>query len=521
MDSLISALKIEGDRYVRCNQTFIKRTNLEESIAVPRVDEVRYLCEQAGQVGGIVSATLGLVPFGKLVPDTCISNEAIQRFKSVLRSLVGLVTSESGGMHVDCERLVAFILANIKVIVVDGKLLIYDYAEGIYVDAQVLGRLIVPLLNYAGGDVWSHNVEQKVFELLLRRSREVDRKEMDCRYYIFETRALDLETLKLVPFSPSQLSTIKSHVTPRRMPTPYWDKFLGTTFSSDDDATFVREWLGYQLTRNSAGESFLFLYSTGAGGKSTLLNVMRSLVGVANTTSTRLQQLSGDFGLAPLMGKTSLLSDESSDETFPFEIVKSLTTGSPVTVNRKYKDAGEVVLPVKLTFALNTLPPAEHTLGFERRLLLLPFPHAFLRDKADKDLPKHLESEMPGIAFQAIQALKRLRNGGYKFTESDAMRAAKRDYLNASKPVVLKYLEQRVHQSKTNRVRQPDVYTDYQSWAQKNSQPQLTNRRFWIESKKYWQLAVKMDREPVKVQGIDYLDHLKLGDEEANGNNQS
>ncbi|WP_341778681.1 DNA primase family protein [Levilactobacillus sp. HBUAS70063] len=516
MDSLISDLKTEGDPFVRCNEKFVKEIRGGGTGGINAssyADEVRLLCEQAGKIGSIVSSLLGLGSRNESVQLPVVSDAAIQAFKQALRLVIGLITQKSGNFHLDSEKLVIFVLANMKLIVVDDQLLVYNYSEGIYVDATTLGRPIALLLNYSGGDVWTQNAEQKLFELLRRRARKVDADEMNRRYYIFKDKALDLKSLDLVDFSPECLSTMKSQVSPCSMPTPKWGNFLSTTFDDDETATFVQEWMGYQLDREHAGESFLFMISSGASGKSTLLTVMRSLVGGANTTSTKLQQLGGDFGLAPLVGKASLLSDESPDGAFPTDILKLLTTGSPVTVNQKYQDAKEMVLRIKLTFAFNSLPQAEQTIGFERRLILLLFPHTFTEDVANKDLSKQLEREMPGIAFLAIKALRHLRKNGYTFTESVAMKEAKREYLDKGKPNVLKYLERRIHRSQSGRVRKPDIYKDYQSWESRMALPVLSNKQFWREANSYWQQAVRTAKEPVKVRGVDYLDHIRLGDD--------
>ncbi len=473
------------------------------------------LLNEAGRLGAILNGVAG----------TDITTE--RELKTLIGKTIGISQGKDSG-RVDREVLASFILTHTNCVLRERKqgvdrgrnLLIYCYDEGVYIDGTaVLSRILAQILNYAGGNIWSMGLESAVIALIQRKARIVDYEEFDLNFYAFESSSLDLATLELVDHDPRQLTTIKSHADPRKEATPSFDEFLRTTFDDDQDGkvtqAFVWSWLGYQLDRSTSAEAFLFLVSSGAGGKSSLLNVMRSVVGASNTTGQKLQALSGEFGLQPLLGKTALYSDESSSDVFPVEVVNAITTGSRVTINIKNHAQLETKLRVKLTFAFNQLPPAATTIGFSRRLLLLPFPHVFLKQNANKNLSKSLIAETNGIAFKAIESLRKLRASGYHFLESESMKDAKTEYLEGGLPQSLRYLKDRIKVNVGSRLKKSDVYPDFVAWCAQNGENSATNQVFWVGAKKNWQTALHAMCQTSRVQGYDYLTDVDWRNEGA------
>ncbi|ARN93423.1 DNA primase family protein [Levilactobacillus brevis] len=503
LDDLVKEL----DPYLRTNDAFAENYKRECTRIGPSM-----LLHLSGQLGEIVRRCLGIEK------DMILSGEfqenQVLHFKGELCHMLGIKEG-----NVNNEILNAFLLAHTKLFVTKSanELWIFNYDDGVYELAEnILGRVLAHLLNYAGGNVWSKSKETSVLGLLERKARVVDDDKLDAGFYAFRDSALDLDTLKLVPFSPNQLTTKKSHTNPKDVDTPIFDQFMKSTFDDDITRQFVIQWVGYQLDRGVAGETFLFMVSTGAGGKSSLINVIRQIVGPRNCTSERLQSLGSQFGLQPLLGKTSLLADESSEDDFPFDIVKALTTGSPMTVDVKNKAQIEVKLPIKLTFAVNTLPPAEATIGFSRRLLVLPFKHVFLGNMANKKLPQQLLSEAGGVAFKAIKALQSLRANSYRFTESPAMQIAKEEYLNKGRSQAMRFLLDRMEKKPGSRIKKSDVYKAFEKWSQQEDTTEPL-RSFWKDAQQHWQSALSISYSKVMVNGYDYI--LDVAWKEGKGDN--
>ncbi|GAJ26497.1 DNA primase/helicase [Liquorilactobacillus sucicola DSM 21376 = JCM 15457] len=289
----------------------------------------------------------------------------------------------------------------------EKSLLLYNKYDGIYVDAVFpLKRILALIISCIDVNAWNSYLESKVVDLLVRTVDKKDGIDFDHHFLAFKEQALDLKKLEFVAFDPSQNCTIKIGYQPLDGQTPRLDGFLSTTFNDDQFEgvrSFVLQWFGLQFDIESKeAAAMLWCISPGASGKSVFMSIIRNLVGAENVASPALSELGGTFGLEPLLKKISLISDES-DGSFPYNRVKALISGNSQMVARKYKQPVEVNLTAKITIGFNQLPVPERTLGFERRVYLLPFPNSFLGKQADIHLTERLQQEIPHIAFAAIQ----------------------------------------------------------------------------------------------------------------------
>ncbi|WP_139588331.1 DNA primase family protein [Levilactobacillus brevis] len=471
----------------------------------------------AGQLGNIVRSMVGEDAIANIEADGDIE-AGLKVIQDVLCPALGLPAKRIPGQHVtvDKETLAQFFLTYTRLIAVTGpkqeydQFLIFNRQLGIYLDAEVvIGRLIANLLNSVAGDVWSSALETEMIKLLRHHAKAVASTDLNQTHYVFDKQALNLATLTFEPFSPDHLATFKTRVEPSKVPTPNWDHFLETTFDDPMTRSFTSEWMGFQLEPRNVTDTVLFLFAPGGNGKSTYLSVIRRFVGRDNVSNQRLQDLGQDFGLQPLLNKVSLISDESSAQAFPVDRLKLITGDDEVTVAQKYKGATEAVLRVKATFAFNKLPTPENSAGFSRRLILLEFPHTFI-GKPDKDLSKKLRDEAPGIAWQAIEALKSLRANDYCFTQSPQMIKFKSDYLSRFEPAILKYLKDAYEVAPGNRIERSTIFPNFQVWcSQSGVFGHYTPTSFWRLAKDYWQVAFGESLELRKSNGTRMVVNIK------------
>jgi putative DNA primase/helicase len=121
-----------------------------------------------------------------------------------------------------------------------------------------------------------------------------------------------------------------------------------------------------------------------------------------------LSNFNSEFGLEPLIGMKLNLATESDADAFKTGKLKALTAGEAISVNRKNKTEITMILPTKFVFLVNELPIlSDSSLGFERRLIILPFNQTFTPDEQDKDLSKKLTAELQGILNWTIAGLQR------------------------------------------------------------------------------------------------------------------
>ena len=161
-------------------------------------------------------------------------------------------------------------------------------------------------------------------------------------------------------------------------------------------------------------QKFLILVGTGANGKSTILTIWRELLGPDNVASVPLARFSAEFRLAEMIGKlANIASDMNRVERLEEGLLKELSSGDAIQVNRKYKSPISVVPTAKLIFATNILPPInDKSDGVWRRMIAMPFLQSFKEGDADPGRVERLREELPGILNWAIDGARRLLDQG-------------------------------------------------------------------------------------------------------------
>ena len=182
-------------------------------------------------------------------------------------------------------------------------------------------------------------------------------------------------------------------------------KFLTSSLDADQIVAF-RRWLGYHLISNRVtnAEKFLYMYGTGANGKSQILALIRALVGKNAVAELRLIDLKTPANLEKLVAKLAMVGSEASTAT-ELEMLKQLVSREPFTCNPKYRDPFTIEPECLITQASN-YPPAfsDKTDALERRTLAFHLRHSFKDgEKKVEDLAKQiLETEYPLLVGLAL-----------------------------------------------------------------------------------------------------------------------
>lgn len=199
---------------------------------------------------------------------------------------------------------------------------------------------------------------------------------------------------------------------------PSFLRYLDSITSKDepDEAAakkrVIMEAIGYSLTSWTGLERFVILYGPSASnGKSTLLNLIGKLTGPENTTALTMTRLGGRFDLAKLQGSlVNLCPEIARGEVIPEAVVKSISSGDLITVERKGRDVTEIRPTATLWFATNTLPTQRDLSPalLEKRCLLIELTRSFEGDDTkDTRLGEKLGTELPGILRACVEAFGR------------------------------------------------------------------------------------------------------------------
>ena len=348
-------------------------------------------------------------------------------------------------------------------------ILIYNRTNGRWEDGKIaVSRLIIEIAHYLGDngvDSWTANLERSVIDILLRKVEMIDPTRFNQTYYPFSNVTLDTMKASVMEHSPGYLATMGSDVSYRPdAGCPVFEMFLSQVFESGDTVQFVQEWFGYTLYSGHKANSLLIGVGSGANGKSTLFDVLAQLVGLAYVASVPLSNFNSEFGLEPLIGMKLNLATESDADAFKTGKLKALTAGEATSVNRKNKPEITMILPTKFVFLVNELPIlSDSSLGFERRLLILPFNQTFTPDEQDKDLSKKLTAELQGILNWTMAGLQRLMDNNFQFTRSRAMEQAKESYFGIGNPVE-RFIKEKVIKEPNNKIESTEFMNAYRLW---------------------------------------------------------
>ena len=130
-----------------------------------------------------------------------------------------------------------------------------------------------------------------------------------------------------------------------------------------DDAAAIDalgEWFGYVISGRLDLHKILLMVGPTRGGKGAIARILGSLVGTPNVCGPTLNSLSGDFGLAPLIGKSlAVVADmriSGRDTSIVVERLLSISGEDTLTVNRKYRDQWTGKLSARFHIISNELP---------------------------------------------------------------------------------------------------------------------------------------------------------------------
>jgi putative DNA primase/helicase len=267
--------------------------------------------------------------------------------------------------------------------------------------------------------------------------------------------------------------------------TTYTDGFLERILPAEECILFY-EILGYCLVPDTDFQKAFLLQGPGANGKSKFLELIRKILGKDNCSAIPLHRLeSNSFAAYGLMGRLANIHADLSANRLPSsEMFKAIVGGDLITIERKYHDASEAVLPVRLLFSCNRLPrSADNSDGFFRRWILIRFNKAnFSKEKDKKDmilstpLMNALLAERSGILFKAVKAYNAvIERGG--FTETERMRQDMAEF-RAMTDSLSQWIEDTCLIGPNLKVRQKDLHRLYNKFCKENDLAPLDASEF-------------------------------------------
>lgn len=218
------------------------------------------------------------------------------------------------------------------------------------------------------------------------------------------TGVLDLATGELGPHDPSlHLTKITDAGYDPNATAPTFARFLERIQPDQSMREFLARLLGHTLTGQVLEHLMAILYGTGANGKTTLVEIVRKVLGdYATTTDPGLLIDRGEAhptGIADLFGlRLAITHETDSGRRLAEGTIKRLTGGDEVKARRMREDFWSFDPTHSIVMVTNHRPVVTGTdEGIWRRLRLVPFDVSIPPAEQDAKLPERLELEADGV----------------------------------------------------------------------------------------------------------------------------
>ena len=266
-----------------------------------------------------------------------------------------------------------------------------------------------------------------------------------------------------------------------RAPTPFIDRFLRTVLNDDAHIDAWNDWCSYCLSPGNWHKRILLIVSPKDSGKTTLLLLLRTLLGEVNCQSVSARDMTNGFFHARMRTCLANISEEDTGYGKDFEaLVKAVSGGSPIGFNIKYGAVGSYVPGWKPILAGNDAPTLIDDSGaYADRLLTLrtqPIPVSQQIKKPESWWIARFTAELPGYLRRLLDLMPRIEAEGLRCPgpSADDVRL-----LRLESSPILQWLAEETTLDANACHTKDEVYASYRRWAAANGYKVLAKSVFF------------------------------------------
>ena len=309
----------------------------------------------------------------------------------------------------------------------------YNSEKGIFVNnaEQIIKREYVEYFP----DCKISHADEVVFHLRFKTLIDRDEFNPNIEWIAAKDCMINLKTGETKPHSPEFMATVRipHNYNIQRQPLPTRENYVFESLSlsactcpkimrflyevmSGYVDTFL-DFVAYCLWREYKFHKWLLFNGSGRNGKGVTTNLVTAFLGKENVSSESLQRLLGRvFSPAQLYGKLANIdADLSKDMLGNTGLLKKITGGDRITVEKKFKNPFDANIVAKMIFSANVIPQtSDESDAFFARLIIINFPKQFLGDDADPHLIDKLtiKQEMSGFFNLIVSRVARVLKDG-------------------------------------------------------------------------------------------------------------
>lgn len=216
--------------------------------------------------------------------------------------------------------------------------------------------------------------------------------------------------------------------------------YLEQSLPDADTRRTLQEMAGYLFVKGLKMEMVFFLFGTGSNGKSVFFEVLSGVIGKENISNYSLESLTDDKGYQRAMIKNKIVNYGVDIKLTKIDagIFKTLASGEPVEARLPYEKPFIMDDYAKLVFNVNKMDSAniEHTHGFHRRLVVIPFNNTVPRERQDRDLHTKILANKAGVLNWIIEGAERVIKNRNIFV-SEGCEAFKKQFIKETDSVAM------------------------------------------------------------------------------------
>lgn len=292
-------------------------------------------------------------------------------------------------------------------------------------------------------------------------------------------------------------------------------QYLDETIKTPEVIAQVQEFFGYCFLRRVPFAKCLLLLGPGSDGKSTMLKLLREMIGPENCAAVSFAEMEDQFLRSSLYQKTVNISTEVGSKAVESPYFKAITAGDPINAAFKHKNTFTFVPYCKQIFAANKMPRVrDNSDGLFRRILPILFKTQFKEGDPGTDpfLDEKLLKEKSEIFHWALAGLNRLLKNK-KFTWCEETEELLMEYKRLNNPVIC--FCQDVCQVDTEaQAKKEDLFIVYERYCRKNGYRTYSRENFFRElyaahsSLKQWRPRKDNPQRLPYVKGLRIKDML-------------
>lgn len=214
-------------------------------------------------------------------------------------------------------------------------------------------------------------------------------------------------------------------------------------------------------------------------GKSTYGNIIKTIVGQANTESFEFEHLTR-FSSYPFVGKMLGLSTDMSNKRVSESAaswLKKMTGGDTVLAEKKHGDGFSYVSKCRFILASNYYPNFADK-ALEDRMLVIPLPTSLQEDEINRNLLENIKNDMQAVLRQVMDELREFIIGGYEFEGIGELEFYKPSYYSNGETQASRFFYSRCYCEEGLKLTRDEIYTAFCAFCAENGMQAISKEAF-------------------------------------------